>query len=84
MAADDPRWPAIPGQDYSNLPKQQRGLHARGFEYMRLSERMEGHISNYQRTLDGFLGGLPYEELLPALQSVNVNPLERPIADIGF
>ena len=35
----------ILAQDFSNLPKQQRGLHARGFEYMRLSERLEGHIS---------------------------------------
>ena len=81
---DDPRWPPIPAQDFSNLPRQQRGLHARGFEYMRLSERAEGGIVNFERTLDGFLAGLPYERLLPALQSVNVNPLVRPIADIGF
>jgi len=40
---DDPRWPPIPAQDFSNLPRQQRGLHAKGFEYMRLSERAEGH-----------------------------------------
>jgi hypothetical protein len=51
---------------------------------MRLSERLEGHISNYQRTIDGFLAGLPYEMLLPALASVNVNPLDKPILDIGF
>jgi hypothetical protein len=30
------------------------------------------------------VAGLPYEQLLPALQSVNVNPLEAPIADLGF
>jgi phenylpropionate dioxygenase-like ring-hydroxylating dioxygenase large terminal subunit len=82
--SDDPRWPPILAQDFSNLPKQQRGLHARGFEYMRLSDRLEGHISNYQRTIDGFLAGLPYEKLLPALEVVNVNPLEQPILDIGF
>ena len=80
---DDPRWPPIPAQDFSNLPRQQKGLHAKGFEYMRLSERAEGHISNFQRTIDGFLAGLPYEKLLPALQEINVNPLERPIVDIG-
>jgi hypothetical protein len=51
---------------------------------MRLSEQMEGHISNFHRTLDGFLAGLPYEQLLPALQTVNLNPLERPIVDVGF
>ena len=66
--ADDPRWPPIPAQDFSNLPRQQKGLHAKGFEYMRLSERAEGHISNFERTVDGFLAGLPYEQLLPALR----------------
>jgi glycine betaine catabolism A len=76
--------PPIPTQDFSNLPRQQRGLHARGFEYMRLAEQIEGHISNYQRTIDGFLAGLPHEELLPALQSVNVNPLDRPVVEIGL
>jgi hypothetical protein len=81
---DDPRWPPIPAQDFSNLPRQQRGLHARGFEYMRLSERAEGHLANLERTVDGFLAGLPYEQLLPALREVNVNPLERPIVDVGF
>ena len=82
--ADDPRWPPIPAQDFSNLPRQQKGLHAKGFEYMRLSGQMEGHISNFHRTLDGFLEGLPYEKLLPALETVNVNPLERPIVEIEF
>jgi phenylpropionate dioxygenase-like ring-hydroxylating dioxygenase large terminal subunit len=79
---DDPRWPPIPAQDFSNLPRQQRGLHARSFEYMRLSEQMEGHISNFHRTLDRFLSGRPYDELLPALKHVNVNPLEMPIMDL--
>jgi hypothetical protein len=81
---DDPRWPPIPAQDFSNLPRQQRGLHATGFEYMRLSERIEGGISNFERTVDGFLAGLPYERLLPALREVNVNPLERPVVDLGL
>jgi hypothetical protein len=81
---DDPRWPRIPAQDFSNLPRQQRGLHARGFEYMRLSETMEGHISNFERTVDGFLAGLPFDALLPALRSVNVYPFDQPILDLGF
>jgi phenylpropionate dioxygenase-like ring-hydroxylating dioxygenase large terminal subunit len=81
---DDPRWPPIPAQDFSNLPRQQQGLHANGFEYMRLSERAEGHLSNFERTLDGFLAGLPYEKLLPALREINVNPLERPIVDLDL
>ncbi len=82
--ADDSRWPPIPAQDFSNLPRQQRGLHAKGFEYMRLSERAEGHISNFERTVDGFLAGLPYERLLPALRAVNVAPFDKPILDIGI
>jgi phenylpropionate dioxygenase-like ring-hydroxylating dioxygenase large terminal subunit len=82
--ADDPRWPPIPTQDFSNLPRQQRGLHAKGFEYMRLSSGLEGHISNFERIIDGFLAGLSHERLLPALESVNVYPFDKPIADLGF
>jgi hypothetical protein len=81
---DDPRIPPIPTQDFSNLPRQQRGLHNRGFEYMRFSEQAEGGLINFERTVDGFLAGLPYERLLPALNKVNVNPLEQPAADLGF
>ncbi len=81
---DDPRWPAIPAQDFSNLPRQQLGLHARGFEYMRLSTGLEGHISNFQRTIDGYLAGVPHEQLLPAVQTVNVYPFEQPAAEYAF
>jgi glycine betaine catabolism A len=51
---------------------------------MRLSERGEGHISNYQRVLDGFLAGYGYDKLLPTLAQVNVNPLEMPVLKIDF
>jgi hypothetical protein len=81
---DDPRWPPIPAQDFSNLPRQQKGLHARGFEYMRLSQQAEGHISNWHRLIDGFLAGLPYDKLLPALGSVNSNPLEMPSVELSL
>jgi phenylpropionate dioxygenase-like ring-hydroxylating dioxygenase large terminal subunit len=81
---DDPRWPPIPAQDFSNLPRQQRGLHARTFDYLRLSERNEGHISNFHRVIDGFLAGVPSDKLIPGLEKVNVNPLEMPILDIEF
>ncbi len=81
---NDTRWPPIPAQDFSNLPRQQKGLHAKGFEYMRLNERLEGHISNLQRTVDGFLAGLSYDRLLPALQKVNVAPFDKPVLDLGF
>ena len=76
--------PPIPTQDFSNLPRQQRGLHAKSFEYMRLSEGIEGGVANFERIVDGFLAGLPYEKLLPALRQINLNPLERPVVDLDL
>jgi glycine betaine catabolism A len=81
MAHDDERWPDIPKQDYSNLPKQQRGLHT--MEYMRLSNQMEGLISNYQRMIDGFLAGLDKETLAKGLAKAQ-GPIDVPVADLGF
>ncbi len=83
MAHDDPRWPPIPTQDFSNLPRQQRGLHTQGFEYMRLSNQMEGLISNYQRLIDGYLAGLGYDKLTPAARKVS-GCIDVPIAELGF
>jgi hypothetical protein len=83
-AADDPRWPPIPAQDFANLPRQQRGLHAHGFEFMRLSAGMEGHVANFERTIDGFLAGIDADALLPALRAVNTYPFDRPVLDLGL
>jgi phenylpropionate dioxygenase-like ring-hydroxylating dioxygenase large terminal subunit len=83
MAPDDPSWPVIPAQDFSNLPKQQKGLHAKGFEFMRLSTEIEGLISNFERVVDGFLAGLPYERLVPAIQKTN-STIDVPVVDLGL
>ncbi len=83
MAPDDPSWPMIPAQDFSNLPKQQKGLHAKGFEFMRLSTEIEGLISNFERVIDGFLADLPYERLVPAIQKTNTT-IDVPVADLGL
>lgn len=83
MAPDDPRWPPIPAQDFSNLPRQQKGLHSKGFEFMRLSSRIEGLISNFERVIDGFLAGLPSAALVPAIQKTNTT-IDVPIADLGL
>ena len=80
---DSAEFPEIPRQDYSNLPLQQLGLHASGFEYMRLSNQKEGMISNYQRLIDGYLAGLQPQKLAAATQIVN-SGFEAPILDIGF
>lgn len=82
-AHDDPGFPEIPRQDYSNLPLQQLGLHAGGFDHMILSKQYEGLISNYQRLIDGYLGGTEPEQLAKAAHVVN-NGYDAPIADIGF
>jgi phenylpropionate dioxygenase-like ring-hydroxylating dioxygenase large terminal subunit len=82
-AHDDPSYPAIPKQDYSNLPLQQLGLHADGFDYMRLSKDEEGMISNYQRLIDGYLAGLPSSKLTKAIPIV-CDGFNGPISDIGF
>jgi hypothetical protein len=80
---DSEQFPEIPRQDYSNLPLQQLGLHAKGFEYMRLSSKVEGLISNYQRLVDGYIAGLDQETLKTATHRVN-NGFDAPIVDIGF
>jgi glycine betaine catabolism A len=83
MAPDDPRWPAIPTQDFANLPRQQRGLHTKGFEFMRLSNQMEGLIGNYHQLIDGYLAGRDYGDLLPASQHVS-GCIDRPVVDLGL
>src|SRR5579862_1451134 len=83
MAPDDSAWPPIPTQDFANIPRQQRGLHATGFEYMRLSNQIEGMIGNYQRLIDGYLADLPDDQLVPAIHIVSGHT-ECETRDIGF
>ena len=80
---DSPDFPPIPRQDYSNIPIQQRGMHAKGFEFMRLSKEIEGLVSNYQRILDGYLAGVPQEKLAKANNLLGGN-FDGPIHDLGF
>lgn len=80
---DDTGFPEIPRQDYSNLPSQQLGLHAKGFEFMRIQPETEGMISNYQRLIDGYLAGLPPELLARATAAVG-SGFDAPVLDIGF
>jgi phenylpropionate dioxygenase-like ring-hydroxylating dioxygenase large terminal subunit len=80
---NSPDFPEIPRQDYSNLPRQQLGLHAGNFKYMRLSKDLEGMISNYQRLIDGYLAGLDDETLRNGQNIVNCG-YDCPIHDIGF
>jgi nitrite reductase/ring-hydroxylating ferredoxin subunit len=80
---DSKQFPPIPQQDYSNIPEQQRGLHAKGFEFMRLSRSIEGLISNFHRLLDGYLAGAPLEKLGKAMVCLSHN-FDGPIVDLGL
>jgi phenylpropionate dioxygenase-like ring-hydroxylating dioxygenase large terminal subunit len=80
---DSDRYPPIPRQDYSNIPRQQIGLHAGGFEYMRLSKDVEGLISNYHRVIDGHLAGQPLDKLAKASSLLGGN-FDGPVLDLGL
>jgi glycine betaine catabolism A len=58
-------------------------LHSNGFEYMRLSNQIEGLISNFERVVDGFLARLPHDTLVPAMQKTNTT-IDVPVADLGL
>jgi phenylpropionate dioxygenase-like ring-hydroxylating dioxygenase large terminal subunit len=80
---DSQQFPPIPRQDYENIPAQQIGLRAEGFEFMRLSKTLEGMISNYQRLIDGYLNGIDKETLSKA-QIVLSGNFDGKIEDLGF
>jgi hypothetical protein len=80
---DSDQFPPIPRQDYGNIPIQQKGVHASGFDFMRLSHEKEGMISNYNRIIDGYLEGVAPERLAAATQMLAGN-FDGPILDLGF
>lgn len=80
---DSPEFPPIPQQDYANIPIQQQGLHAIGFDFMRLSKNIEGLISNYQRIIDGYLEGAEPDRLAAAAGKLAGN-FDGPVLDLGI
>jgi phenylpropionate dioxygenase-like ring-hydroxylating dioxygenase large terminal subunit len=78
---DSDQFPPIPQQDYSNIPFQQIGLHADGFEFMRLSKSMEGLIGNYHQIIDGYLKGCDLQRLARAQHELGGN-FDGPIKDL--
>jgi hypothetical protein len=75
---DDPSWPLISAQDFANLPLQQQGLHAQGFEYMRLSREFEGAISSNHRAIDAFLAGENAANLVKVM-NVACSSIDTPV-----
>lgn len=58
FAADDTdNWSLIPRQDFSNIERQQRGMHSRSYRGHRLATEMEVAISNAHTELDRYLAG---------------------------
>ncbi len=80
---DSQEFPPIPRQDYANIPIQQKGVHASGFDFMRLSKTIEGMISNYNRIIDGHLGGVDKDKLARATHLLGGN-FDGKILDLGF
>jgi nitrite reductase/ring-hydroxylating ferredoxin subunit len=80
---DSEDFPPIPQQDYANIPEQQAGLHACGFEYMRLGQDVEGLIANYQKIIDGYLTGVAADRLAAASRQLGGN-FDGKILDFGF
>ena len=80
---DSDKFPPIPRQDYSNIPRQQIGLHAQGFEFMRLSKDIEGLISNYQQLIDGYLRGADPQKLCQGMAALG-GAFDGPIRDLGL
>jgi phenylpropionate dioxygenase-like ring-hydroxylating dioxygenase large terminal subunit len=80
---DSQEFPPIPRQDYANIPIQQKGLHATGFDFMRLSKDIEGLISNYNRIIDGHLKGVSPDKLAAATNLLGGN-FDGKILDLGF
>ena len=78
---DSADFPPIPRQDYSNIPIQQLGTHAKGFEFMRLAGSIEGMISNYERIIDGYIAGVPQETLAKAVNKLGGN-FDGPVLDL--
>jgi nitrite reductase/ring-hydroxylating ferredoxin subunit len=80
---DSKDYPPIPQQDYANIPEQQIGLHAGGFEFMRLGKDVEGLIANYQKIIDGYLTGVPKTKLAEATHKL-CNNFDGPVLDLGI
>jgi hypothetical protein len=52
---DTENWGLIPRQDFSNMERQQRGLHSDSFKAMRLATEWEGAITNLHREVDRYI-----------------------------
>ena len=82
IAHDDPSIPRIPTQDFSNLPRQQQGVHAPHLDHIRLAKHQEGMISNFERLIDGFIYRWPDAAIIDGYSKVS-GPIDQPIKEMG-
>ena len=82
MAHDDPDVPPVPTQDFANLPRQQQGIHAPSLTHLRLAEKQEGLISNFERLIDGFIYGWSEAEIRDGYGKAS-GAIDQPIAPMG-
>ena len=54
---DPEAWRQIPLQDFSNIPRIQRGLHSHGFDATILADHQERSILHAHRELDRYVRG---------------------------
>ena len=52
---DDLNWPLVPRQDFSNVEREQRGMHSPAFRALRLSAGLERNITNVHQEIDRYL-----------------------------
>jgi hypothetical protein len=52
---DQENWGLIPRQDFSNMERQQRGVHSDSFTHMRLATEWEGAIANLHYEVDRYI-----------------------------
>ena len=53
---EDPRWPLVLRQDFSNMPFVQRGMKSRGFKGARPNPRQEIAVVHFHKTLAEYMG----------------------------
>jgi nitrite reductase/ring-hydroxylating ferredoxin subunit len=83
LPPDSKTFPPISQQDFENIPKQQVGLRAPSFEFMRLSKKVEGLVSNYQRIIDGYIAGADPKKLAKATNVLGGN-FDGPIVEMDL
>jgi hypothetical protein len=72
----------VPTRDLAHLPRQQQGVHAPSLTHLRLEEKQEGLISNFEQLIDGFICGWSEAEISDGYGKA-IGAIDQPIAPMG-